>query len=48
MEATGFRVKIYIYISDEFKNIFSKKQQFPQSPESIQKISSEYMTAILW
>ena len=46
MEATGFRVKKYI--SDEFKNIFSKKQQFPQSPESIQKNSSEYMTAILW
>ena len=32
----------------DFKNIFFKKQQFPQSPGSIQKYSSEYMAVNLW
>ena len=31
-----------INISEDFENIFSKKQKFLQSPESIKKSNSEY------
>ena len=39
MKVTGFWIKKYI--ADDFKHIFFKKQQFPQSLEIIQKYSSE-------
>ena len=29
-------------MQEDFKNIFFKKQKFPQSPQSIKKYSTEY------
>ena len=44
MEVTGFWIKMNKY-KMIFKIFFFKKQQFPQSPESIQRYSFEYMAA---